>query len=272
VDAADQLYGGRYRILDRLGAGGMAIVHQARDERLGRDVAVKVLARRFRQDMLAVRRFRREAELGARLSHPNVVAVLGAGSQPHPFIAMELVRGLDAAALVRERGRQPVAVALRVVAQIAAGLQHAHDRGVIHGDVSPRNILIRDHDGTAKLADLGLARTLNERAEERPGQAWGTPGFMSPEVLDGAPPSTSSDLYSLAALARVLITGRLRADPLASAPADPPHRVEEALMQALSGDPGARHGSVAEFRAQIVGHRTTAASLQVVAAERRAAA
>jgi eukaryotic-like serine/threonine-protein kinase len=252
VDRADQLYGGRYRMIDRLGAGAMAIVHRARDERLHRNVAIKVIAQRFRQDMLAVRRFGREAKLGARLSHPNVVAVLDAGAEPNPFIVMELVRGPNAAALAKRPGQQPLAAALRVLTQVAAGLQHTHDHGLIHGDVSPRNVLIREHDGTAKLADFGLARALEDAAEGRPGDVDGTPGYMAPEVLDGAPPTRASDLYSFAAVARMLIT-------------DPPPGVAEALRQALSGDPATRQTSVAEFRAQLAGRQITPARLRAVA-------
>jgi len=253
VDRADQLYGGRYRTIDRLGAGGMAIVHRARDERLERDVAVKVLAQRFRQDMLAVRRFRREAELGARLSHPNVVAVLDAGAEPHPFIVMELVRGPHAAALAKTHDQQPLAGALRVLTQVAAGLQHTHDRGLIHGDVSPRNVLISEHDGTAKLADFGLASAVEDGVRELAGDFGGTPGYMAPEVLDGAPPSRASDLYSLAAVASLLI-------------ADPPPRVGEVLRQALSGDPARRQASVGEFRAGLAGHQLAPARPRAVAA------
>ena len=252
MDRADPLYGGRYRMIDRLGAGGMAIVHRARDERLDRDVAVKVLAQRFRQDMLAVHRFRREAKLAARLSHPNVVAVLDAGAEPHPFIVMELVRGPHAAALAKAHDQQPLAGALRVLTQVAAGLQHTHDRGLIHGDVSPRNVLISEHDGTAKLADFGLASAVEDGAE-RLGDLGGTPGYMAPEVLDGAPPSRASDLYSLAAVASLLI-------------ADPPPRVGEVLRQALSGDPARRQASVAEFRAALAGHQLGAARPRALAA------
>jgi eukaryotic-like serine/threonine-protein kinase len=253
VDTDGHSYGGRYRILDRLGEGGMAIVYRAHDERLDRDVAIKVLAQRFRQDMLAVRRFRREAELGARLSHRNVVAVLDAGMEPHPFLVMELVRGPNAAALAKGQGDQPLAAVLRVLTQVAAGLQHAHDRSLIHGDVSPHNVLISEHDGTAKLADFGLARAVEEAADERCGAAGGTPGYMAPEVLDGGPPTRASDLYSLAAFGCVLI-------------ANPPPGLAEALRQALSTDPSTRQESVAEFRAQLAGHQIAPARLLAVAA------
>ena len=240
-------------MIDRLGAGGMAIVHRARDERLDRDVAVKVLAQRFRQDMLAVRRFRREAELAARLSHPNVVAVLDAGAEPHPFIVMELVRGPHAGALAKGHDQQPLAAALRVLSQVAAGLQHTHDHGVVHGDVSPRNVLTREHDGTAKLADFGLASAVEDGAGEPLGALGGTPGYMAPEVLDGASPTRASDLFSLAAVGSMLIP-------------DPPPGVADALRQALSDDPAGRQASVAEFRAGLAGHQIAPALPTAVAA------
>jgi serine/threonine protein kinase len=237
VEIADELYGGRYRLLDRLGAGGMAVVHRARDEWLGREVAIKVIGRHLRQDMVAVRRFRREAKLGARLVHPNIVAVLGAGAEPHEFIVMELVLGQDARRLLLQRGRQPLPAALRVVAQVAAALQYTHDRGLVHGDVSPGNVVIREDDGTAKLADFGLAQGL-DACPPGPRDMVGTPAYMAPELLEGAAPSPRSDLYSLAAVAQALLTPDL------------PPALADALRQALSPDPAKRQPSVAEFSAQ----------------------
>lgn len=182
-----------------------------------------------------MRRFRREAKLSARLSHPNVVAVLDAGAEPHPFIVMELIHGPSAASLAKGRGERPLAVAARVLTQVAAGLQHAHDHGLIHGDISPRNVLIREDDGTAKLADFGLARAYEDDADERLGDVGGTPGYTAPEVLDGDPPSRASDLYSLAAVASLLI-------------ADPPPGVAEALPQAL---PVTRRGGRPQSRSSV---------------------
>ena len=142
--------GSRYRLLEPLGAGRTAEVYRARDERLQRDVAVKVIAEPLAHDAAAVRLFRREAELWARLAHRNVAAVLDAGSRPREYIVMELVDGPDLGAL-------PTASAPAVVLQIREALEHAHGRGVIHGDVAPRNILIARRDGTAKLIDLWQA-------------------------------------------------------------------------------------------------------------------
>jgi serine/threonine-protein kinase len=269
--------------MDRLGAGGMAVVHRARDEWLKRDVAIKVIWQRMRQDMLAVRRFRREAQLGARLVHPNIVAVLDAGAEPHDFIVMELVRGRDAGRLLKERHRPHLAAALRVLVQISDALQYTHDRGLIHGDVTPRNVVVREDDGTAKLADFGLAQPFQDVVVNRPGHALGTPGYMAPELLEGAAPTPRADLYSLAAAAHALLTGRLSTsmgdaratksttsavpgpEPLASFGPDLPHGVADAIRQGLSHDPAARQASVAEFGAQVAGHRIAPALLQAAA-------
>jgi eukaryotic-like serine/threonine-protein kinase len=266
-----ELYGDRYRLMERLGAGGMAVVYRARDERLRREVAIKVIARGFRQDVVALSRFRREAELGALLRHPNIVSVLGAGAEPHDFIVMELVRGHDVRALVNERGRQPLQAVLDVLAQIADGLEYTHDHGVVHGDVSPGNVLIGENGDTAKLADFGLACAREDISVDRPEHVLGTPGYIAPEILAGSTPSPRSDLYSLAAVAYSLLTGRslarprdgsgtaqatladVQPAPLATAQPALPRAVTEAVQQGLSLDPAARQASVAEFRAELAG-------------------
>jgi serine/threonine protein kinase len=170
-----RLAGGRYRLLERVGAGGMATVYRARDERLARDVAVKIIAERLARDPLFVRRFRREAQLCGRLAHPNIVTVLDAGVAPRDFIVMELVEGLDAGTLLNREGRLTPGEAVHVLAQAGEALAYAHDNGVIHQDVSPHNILIRWPDATAKLADFGLASdSLDRTARQETG---GTPGY-----------------------------------------------------------------------------------------------
>ena len=141
--------GARYRLLDALGAGGTAEVYRARDERLQRYVAVKVIAEGLAHDPASVRRLRREAELGARLAHRNVAAILDAGSRPREYLVMELVDGPTLATLPT--------VSVDVVLQVCDALEHAHSRGVVHGDVGPRNIVVGRRDGTAKLIDFGHA-------------------------------------------------------------------------------------------------------------------
>jgi len=262
------LAGGRYRLLEQVGAGGMATVYRARDERLARDVAVKVIDKHLARDPFSVRLFRREAQLCARLAHPNIVSVLDAGVAPRDFIAMELVQGLDAGILVRREGRLIPGEAVHVVAQVCEALAYAHDHDVIHQDVSPRNILIRP-DWTAKLADFGLASDSSDRAAGQ--ETGGTPGYVAPEVLCGGSPSPRSDLYSLGGVAYTYLVGSARAQPvdsectaplataaarrvpLADARPGLPGALTDVVQRALADDPYARQGSVAEFCAQLIG-------------------
>jgi serine/threonine-protein kinase len=265
-----RLFGARYRLLERVGAGGMATVYRARDERLKRDVAIKVITERLARDPLFVRRFRREAELCARLMHPNIVAVLDAGVEPQDFIVMELVHGIDAGALLHRHGPLTPGEAIHVVAQVCAALAYAHARDVVHQDVSPGNILIGRPELATKLADFGLAYdTLDVPATPVP-TIMGTPGYVAPEVLRGAGPSPRSDLYSLGAVAYRLLAGpscvpprdahataplasaATGMPPLAEARPNLPRRLTEAVQQALANEPDARQDSVAEFRAQLV--------------------
>jgi serine/threonine protein kinase len=235
ADLSGSLAGGRYRLLERVAA----TVYRARDERLERDVAVKLIAERFVREPRFVRRFRQEAQLCARVAHPNVVAVFDAGVVPRDFIVMELVEGLDADALLKRRGPTP-AEAVDVIAQVCEALAHVHDHGVIHQDVAPGNILIRQRDGTAKLADFGLACASPDHAA-RP-LSGGTPGYIAPEILRGERPSPRSDLYSLGVVAHRLLE---RARP------DLPPGLGEAVRRATRDDPGARHESVWEFGAEL---------------------
>jgi serine/threonine protein kinase len=175
-----RLVGGRYRLLERLGAGGMATVYRARDEQLERDVAVKVIGECHARDSRFVRRLHWEAQLGARLAHPNIVAVLDAGARPRDFIVTELVRGLDAATLLRRRGRLTPGETVGIVVQLCDALEHAHSRDVIHLDVSPSNVLIAEPDGTAKLADFGLASDALESPTGWVHGSWGRSATWRP--------------------------------------------------------------------------------------------
>ena len=127
------MFGGRYRVIGPVGAGAMATVYRARDHWRGREVAVKVIAARRRQDAMTRRRFRREAQLAARLEHPNIVRVLDAGRHPDEFIVMELIEGVDAAKLVKRSGRLSLRHTLRIVGPVCDALDHVHGEGVIHG-------------------------------------------------------------------------------------------------------------------------------------------
>ena len=275
AEGTGRLVGGRYRLLERVGAGGMATVYRAHDERLKRDVAVKVIAEHLAHDPPFVRRFRREAELCARLAHPNIVGILDAGYSPRDHLVMEFVHGVDAGTLLRARGPLTPDQTVNVVAQVCDALAYAHDRDVVHVDVSPRNILIRRRDPIAKLADFGLASDALDGSAPRVEEVMGTPGYVAPEVLFGAKPSPRSDLYSLGAVTYRFLagpSGASHADEHATVPqatAIPrvpslaevrpglSRRLIETVQQAMARNPDARQDSVAEFHAQLVsGYRT----------------
>jgi serine/threonine protein kinase len=262
-------FGGRYRLLDWVDSGGMAAVYRARDERLRREVAIKVIAEDRAEHPLSVARFHREAQIGRQCAHPNIVATLDAGEQPRHFIAMEFVKGMDASSLARRRGRLPARQAVRLLSQICQALAYLHAEGVVHCDVSPRNILLRSADGTAKLADFGLAARRGEPAVAPTEIAVGTPGFVAPEVLRGALPTPRSDLYSLGVAAYGLLAGPRRARsrdlestaPMATAvPQLPPlgrlcpnlpRGLTDAVQRAIASDPARRQGSALEFEAAL---------------------
>ncbi len=265
--------GGRYYLLERVGTGGMAIVYRAYDEVLKREVAVKLIAERLASCPEFVERFRHEARLCARLAHTNIVAVLDAGAQPRDFIVMEFVDGIDGRKLLRRRGRLTPRETVHVVAQICDALTYAHHQGVVHGDVSPSNIMLRRADRVAKLVDFGLASRAAGVGSTRAAATLGTPGQVAPEVLWGAEPTPQSDLYCLGILAYRFLAGPTasrdgEADATAMLPTavprmprlgelrpDLPRGVIAAVQQAVALEPDARQDSVAEFRAQLVGKR-----------------
>src|SRR3954469_17022343 len=196
----------RYRTIRRLGSGGMATVWLAEDEKLRRKVAVKRLHGDVADDDV-VRRFRREARLGASLNHPNVVAVYDiAADDEGVLIVMEYVEGrtlrdeIASAPLPAER-------LLPILHGVAEALDHAHGHGVLHRDVKPANVLLRK-DGTAKLADLGIATAAEHSRITRSGAVLGTAAYMAPERLEGQDGGKAADVYALAAVAYEALSGR----------------------------------------------------------------
>ncbi len=198
---------GDLRIVRLLGKGGMASVYEAYDARLDRSVAVKVLPPQFLHDETFARRFEQEARLVARLAHPHIVPVYASGiEQGIPWMTMRLLGGGSVEQLLHGK---PLArlVALKLLADIASALDHAHAAGVIHRDIKPTNILL-DDEGSASLSDFGLARMLiGGRALTRLGSIAGTPQYMSPEQALGLDIDHRSDIYSLGVVAYELFTG-----------------------------------------------------------------
>jgi eukaryotic-like serine/threonine-protein kinase len=201
-----------YELMGKLGSGAMADVYRARQLSLDREVAIKVLPKRFTEDPAFVDRFYAEGRAAAKLNHPNIVQAIDVGNagDRHYFV-MELVEGSTVFDHLQKHGRYKEADALSIVIQIADALKHAHEKGFIHRDVKPKNIMITK-SGIAKLADMGLARQVSDReaAEAEAGKAFGTPFYISPEQIRGeVDVDARCDIYGLGATFYHMVTGRV---------------------------------------------------------------
>src|SRR4051795_2532760 len=199
--------GGRYRVMELLGQGGMARIYRGHDNQLDRDVAIKILRPEYGRDPDFGSRFRHEAQAAASLNHPNIVAVYDYGQdEPGPFIVMELVDGEDLASIIKRSGALPPRQAARITAEAARALHAAHQRGIVHRDVKPSNIMI-DRDGRVKVADFGIARAVAEAQMTLPGTTLGSVHYFSPEQARGDQTTPASDIYSLGIVLFELLTG-----------------------------------------------------------------
>ena len=204
-----RILGGRYQLLELVGQGGMATIYRARDDQLGREVAVKVLRSEYGSDTAFVLRFKREAQAAAQLSHPNVVGVYDTGMDDiGPYIIMELVTGGDLAGVLRERGPLPAAAAARIAQQIADALEAAHARGIVHRDIKPSNVLLSS-GGRVKVADFGIAQAFTEvqLTLTQPGMTMGSVHYFSPEQARGEIVTGASDVYSAGLVLFEMLTG-----------------------------------------------------------------
>ncbi len=205
------LIGGRYSLRDPLGSGGMAEVFLAYEEVLERDVALKILKEQYADDKGFVERFRREAQSAASLNHPNIVHIYDWGGTENgeaSYIAMEYAPGGTLEDLILEDGALPPYKAIEVASQIAEALGFAHERGVIHRDIKPQNILLSAL-GDAKVTDFGLARAAYSTSLSQTSLVLGTASYMSPEQAMGGPADPRSDLYSLGVVLYEMLTGEL---------------------------------------------------------------
>ena len=208
---AETIVDGRYRVVSRIGSGGMADVYCAEDLQLGRNVALKLLHDRFAADGEFVERFRREASSAAGLQHPNVVAVYDRGEwDGTSYIAMEHVRGRTLKQLVTEEAPLDAGRAIGLVEQILRAARFAHRRGIIHRDLKPHNVIVDDED-RAKVTDFGIARA-GASDMTQTGSIMGTAQYLSPEQAQGAPVDARSDLYSIGITLYELLTGRVPFD------------------------------------------------------------
>jgi serine/threonine-protein kinase len=200
---------GRYRLEARIGSGGMSTVYLAFDETLERQVAIKLMSREVASDSDQLERFRREARAVAQLSHPHVVGVIDAGEDDgRPYIVLEYVEGETLKARIRRHGRLSIPEAVAYAIEIARALGAAHARHIVHRDVKPQNVLI-DQEGSAKVTDFGIARTLEEDGLTVDGRVLGTTDYVSPEQALGQHVTGQSDLYSLGIVLYEMLTGEV---------------------------------------------------------------
>jgi serine/threonine protein kinase len=221
----------RYELEDRLGHGGMATVYCARDMKLDRQVAIKLLAENFAGDEEVRKRFSREARLAARLDHPNVVQVFDVGEEDdRPYIVMEYVDGGTLAdRLGRRRRSLSRAEALQLLNQLCDGLGHAHSKKLIHRDIKPQNLLLRESDGCLKITDFGIARAAEETTRlTRPGKVIGTDRYMAPEQLADGKITPAADVYACGVVADEIL------------PKARPPELREIVERCLREDPGDR--------------------------------
>src|SRR3989440_9778757 len=209
--AAGIVIDGRYKVLERLGSGGMADVFLAEDDQLGRKVALKLLYRRFSEDPGFVERFRREAQSAAGLQHPNVVSVYDRGSYDDTYyIAMEYLPGRSLKQLIRQEAPLDPVRAIDITIQILKAARFAHRRGVIHRDLKPHNVIVDDAD-QAKVTDFGIARAGASDMTET-GSIMGTAQYLSPEQAQGHAVGSTSDLYSIGVVLYEMLTARVPFD------------------------------------------------------------
>lgn len=261
---------GRYRIESRLGQGGMGVVYLAHDLTLDRRVALKVVAGLLAGDPAFRDRFQREATTLARLDSPHIITIYDHGEYDGlPFIATQYVAGGDLGTLIRTRGALPPPLAARICAQVVDALADAHRAGVIHRDVKPANVLLRDPDSaepTAYLCDFGIAQT-DSQGLTGTGMLAGTWAYLAPERAAGATASAASDLYAVGCLLWALLTGRPpyggsdvemaiahRDAPIPRLPGRDPlsRRLNAVVSRAMAKDPAARYPTAEAFRADLL--------------------
>ena len=267
-----QIIKDRYKILELLGEGGMAFVYKAEDKQLKRMVAIKTLKPNYVQQETFVERFKREAQTVANLNHPNIVQIFDWGIEEEPFFVMEYIEGNTLTSIIARKKTISISDILFIGAQVSDGLQAAHNRGLVHRDIKPGNIMITP-GGKVKVTDFGIVSLQNEDSDiTKTGSILGTSSYISPEQAQGKPVSVESDLYSLGTVMYELITGRppFEGDtPIATATKhltekpkklsiyrkDIPKGLENAVLKLLHKYPRDRYKNAEDLRAVLLQQR-----------------
>jgi eukaryotic-like serine/threonine-protein kinase len=258
----------RYELEELVGTGGMSSVFKARDRLLERPVALKILHDHYVTDADYVERFRREARAVAQLAHPNIVTVIDRGEQGgRQFIVFEYIDGENLKQVVTRQGALPVREAVDLALQIARALGYAHDRGIVHRDVKPQNVILNE-DGRAKVTDFGIARSLDVDGVTQTGTVLGTSDYIAPEQAQGQVVDEKTDVYSLGVVLYELLTGELpfRGEGFVAVALqhvnepppnvldrrrDIPPRLALAIERAMAKRPEDRHASMDELVADL---------------------
>jgi tRNA A-37 threonylcarbamoyl transferase component Bud32 len=258
--ARDTTFNNRYRLLNRVGEGGMAVVYRAYDQALDRVVALKVLRRGYGDDVTFLSRFRREARAAAKLDHPNIVTVFDVGQDGDwHYIVMEYVEGRNLKDEIRDGAPFRVGRALDMAIQVCAAVGYAHRAGLVHCDLKPQNVLVAGN-GRVKVTDFGIARALSSAPQDGVEVVWGTPQYSSPEQAAGKPPTSASDVYAIGIMLYEMLAGELpftandaqalslkhlKEEPPALSGHNPrvPLHVEQIVHRVLSKDPAKRYGT-----------------------------